>query len=179
MTKNSIFGTDPERMGVDVEHNPFEIVDYIGNNPPAQWEAERRGKKAKFYRGSLEQYNNSIAVWQRYASPVWFDIDQTNVLNYRVAKEAQDDKHICPLQLDVAGRAIQLWTNRGETILTPFMGIGSEIVKAVHLGRKAIGYELKQAYFDYAIKYSDEAELKMMQPTLFDLLPESDNAIGD
>lgn len=169
---------DPDGMGVDVEHNPFEIVDYIGNNPPAQWEAERRNKKAKFYRGSLEQYNNSIAVWQRYASPVWFDIDQTNVLNYRVAKEAQDDKHICPLQLDVAGRAIQLWTNRGETILTPFTGIGSEIVSALHLGREAIGYELKKAYFDYAVKYSDEAARAANQKTLWDLLPETDESIA-
>lgn len=170
---------DPERMGVDVEHNPFEVVDYIGNNPPAQWEAERRGKKAKGYKGTLEQYNNSIAVWQRYASPVWFDIDQTNVLNFRLAKDDKDSKHICPLQLDVIGRSIQLWTNPNETVLDPFSGVGSTGYMAVRMGRKFIGYELKQSYYDSAVGYLEEAELASRQRTLFDLLDEAELATGD
>lgn len=90
--------------------------------------------------------------WQQYASPVWFDIKQTNVLNIRQARESQDEKHICPLQLDVIERAIDLWTNPGDTVLSPFTGIGSEGYEALRLGRKFVGIELKRAYFDVACK---------------------------
>lgn len=94
----------------------------------------------------------SIDVWQRYASPVWFDIRQTNTLNVRVARSEKDERHLCPLQLDVIERAIQLWTLPGEVVFTPFCGIGSEIYGAVKQGRKGIGIELKPEYCAQAIK---------------------------
>lgn len=107
-------------------------------------------------------------MWQRYASPVWFDIDQTNTLNYEIAKTDKDEKHIAPLQLDVIERAIDLWTNPGETVFTPFLGIGSEAYCAIKRGRKAIGVELKPEYFQIAVRNCEEAELLAAQPTLWD-----------
>ena len=109
----------------------------------------------------------SIHVWQRYASPVWFDIQQTNVLNFRVARDCQDEKHICPLQMDVIKKAIHLWTNPGDVVFTPFAGIGSEMVGAVELGRKASGIELKGSYVEYSVKYLEEIENKEQQLELF------------
>lgn len=93
-----------------------------------------------------------VSQWQQWASPVWMDIRQTNTLNVQQAKEAPDTKHVCPLQLDLIERAILLWSNRGDTVLSPFMGIGSEGVCAVKLRRKFIGVELKGSYFDTARK---------------------------
>lgn len=94
----------------------------------------------------------SILIWQRYASPVWSDIDQTNTLQYRSARDEKDEQHISPLQLDVIARCIDLWSLPGETVLTPFMGIGSEVYVAVEKGRKGIGFELKPSYFRQAVK---------------------------
>ena len=89
----------------------------------------------------------SHQVWRRYASPVWMDINQSNTLNRESAREAADEKHICPLQLDVIRRGIHLWTNQGDTVLSPFGGIGSEPVTALEMGRKAIAIELKDSYY--------------------------------
>lgn len=94
----------------------------------------------------------SVDVWQRYASPVWFDINQTDVLNARIAKNDKDEKHLCPLQKGVVERAVQLWTNKGDIVFTPFMGIGTEVWGAVNQGRKGIGIELKPEYFRQAIR---------------------------
>jgi len=92
-----------------------------------------------------------VDLWQKYASPVWMDIDQGNTLQgFRKAREDKDEKHICPLQLDVIERLIHLYSNEGDVILTPFMGIGSEIYKAVEMNRKGIGFELKKSYFHQA-----------------------------
>lgn len=90
--------------------------------------------------------------WRRYASPVWMDCRMTNTLQYMSARESEDEKHIAPLTLDVSRRAIQLWSNPGDVVLTPFMGIGSEVYSAVELGRKGIGIELKTSYFNQAVK---------------------------
>lgn len=92
----------------------------------------------------------SVDVWQKYASPVWFDINQTNTLQKESAREDEDEKHICPLQLDVIERLITLYTNKGETVLSPFAGIGSEGYTAIKLSRKFIGYELKESYYKQA-----------------------------
>jgi DNA modification methylase len=89
----------------------------------------------------------SHQVWRRYASPVWMDINQSDTLQYRSAREEKDEKHICPLQLDVIRRAIELWTNKNDVVLSPFGGIGSEPVVAIEMGRKAIAIELKESYF--------------------------------
>lgn len=93
-----------------------------------------------------------VEVWQRYASPVWMDINPSDTLQSSSAKEDKDERHICPLQLGVIRRGINLWTNPGDIVLTPFMGIGSEAVVALQLGRKAIGIELKQSYYKQAVR---------------------------
>lgn len=93
-----------------------------------------------------------LELWQKYASPVWFDIKRTDVLNSKGSKCNEDEKHICPLQLSVIRRAIDLWTNPNDIVLTPFLGIGSEAVVALEQGRRAIGIELKQSYYEQAVK---------------------------
>jgi DNA methylase len=98
----------------------------------------------------------SIEVWQRYASPVWMDINQTRTLQYRGGRD-----EISPLQLDVIERCIDLWSNPGDTVLTPFLGIGSEVYCAVEMGRKGIGIELKPSYFAQARKNIEKAGADM------------------
>lgn len=93
----------------------------------------------------------SIMTWQRYASPVWTDIRQTRTLQYRSARDDKDEQHISPLQLDVIERCVELWSNKGETVLTPFMGIGSEVYVAVEAGRRGLGFELKGSYWRQAV----------------------------
>lgn len=99
----------------------------------------------------------SLDLWQRVASPVWFDVDQTRTLNVRQARDSQDDKHLCPLQLDVIERAIQLWTNPGDLVASPFTGIGSEGVTALRMGRRFFGSELKPTYWKHAARNMREA----------------------
>jgi DNA modification methylase len=91
-------------------------------------------------------------IWRAYASPVWMDIRQSKTLNYRAARDEKDEKHICPLQLDVIERACILWSNPGEVVLTPFAGVGSEVYGAVLNGRKGIGIELKESYYRQAVR---------------------------
>jgi DNA modification methylase len=94
-----------------------------------------------------------VDLWQKYASPVWMDIDYGNTLQgFRNGRDENDEKHICPLQLDTIERLIHLYSNKGDTIFTPFMGIGSEVFQAVKMGRKGIGFELKESYYDLAKK---------------------------
>lgn len=93
-----------------------------------------------------------IPVWQQYASPVWMDINPSDTLQRTSCREEKDERHICPLQLGVIRRGINLWTNKGDTVLTPFLGIGSEAVVALQHGRKAIGIELKTSYYEQAVK---------------------------
>lgn len=104
----------------------------------------------------------SIEIWQRYASPVWTDIRQTRTLQYRSARDEKDEQHISPLQLDVIERCIDLWSNPGDVVLTPFMGIGSEVFCAVEMGRYGVGFELKPSYFAQAKK--NVAEASPMKP---------------
>lgn len=110
-----------------------------------------------FARKSLAT-DHSINIWRRYAEPVWWDIDQQDVLNRDLAREDKDEKHICPLQLGVIRRAVDLWTNPGDVVLSPFAGIGSEGFVAVQHGRKFVGVELKEAYFKHAVANLKEAE---------------------
>ena len=104
---------------------------------------------------------------RKYASPVWYDIDYGNTLNGRSGRDERDEKHICPLQLETIERSIHLWSNEGDTVLTPFMGIGSEVFQAVKMNRKGIGFELKQSYFDVAVKNVKSAETLKDQAELF------------
>jgi DNA modification methylase/superfamily II DNA or RNA helicase len=108
----------------------------------------------------------SISVWQRYASPVWFDIDQTDVLNYKLAKEKDEERHICPLQLDVIERCVELWSNPGDLVFSPFTGIGSEGYVSLKMGRRFVGAELKESYYKQAIRYLSSA--KAHTASLFD-----------
>lgn len=93
-----------------------------------------------------------VAIWQKYASPIWTDINPSDTLQYKSARENEDEKHICPLQLKVIERGINLWTNPNDIVLTPFMGIGSECYKAIEMGRRAVGVELKESYYNQAVK---------------------------
>lgn len=99
-----------------------------------------------------------VSQWQEWASPVWMSVDQTNVLNAKIAREQADEKHLCPLQLDVIHRALILWSNPGDVVLSPFMGIGSEGVEALRIGRKFVGVELKEAYFKQAVAHIDASD---------------------
>jgi len=110
-------------------------------------------------------------VWQRYASSVWDDIRIDNVLPFRDSREEDDEKHVHPLQLDVIDRIVELYSNPGEVVLTPFMGVGSEVFSPVSMGRKAIGIELKDSYYKQAILNLKEASKRFKkvnkQETLF------------
>lgn len=102
----------------------------------------------------------TVAMWQKYASPIWTDINQSRTLNKIPARDNNDEKHMCPLQLDVIERCIHLWTNPGELILSPFAGIGSEGYCSVRMGRRFIGIELKPQYFDLAVQNIEEASIE-------------------
>lgn len=99
-----------------------------------------------------------VSLWQKWASPVWMDINQTNTLNVKIARENDDEKHLCPLQLDLIERAVIMWSNPGDVVLSPFMGVGSEGVVSVKLKRKFIGVELKDSYFQTAVKNITDAD---------------------
>lgn len=109
----------------------------------------------------------SIDVWQRYASPVWADIRQTNTLNFRMARDGKDERHICPLQLDVIERCLQLWTNEGDLVLSPFGGVGSEGYQSILSGRRYVGVELKDSYFKHACQHLNAAEVESNSAKLF------------
>jgi len=133
---------------------------YVGTDPAPGfkrhvWDDGREGWKVE--EGS---HNTSVDVWQRYASPVWDDINQTDTLNFREGRDSDDERHICPLQLDVIQRCLQLWSNPDDIVWSPFMGIGSEGYMSLKMGRKFIGAELKKSYFDLAIRNLDLSKEK-------------------
>jgi len=119
---------------------------YAGSNPIPNG-------MATSYAGHTDQRTNKLSqlIWQRYASSVWMDIRIRRVVEFKGGRDSEDEKHICPLQLDVIERCLTLYSNPGEVVLTPFMGVGSEIVGALQYGRKAIGAELKPSYYRQAI----------------------------
>jgi DNA modification methylase len=112
--------------------------------------------------------NFKLEQWQEWASPVWMDIQQTNVLNIRMAKDGNDEKHICPLQLGIIERAVYLWTNPGDVVFSPFAGIGSEGYGALKAERKFVGIELKKIYFDSAIRNLNSVIENKNQLSFFD-----------
>lgn len=107
---------------------------------------------------SGDPVRDSINIWQRYASPVWMDINPSDTLQFRHARDDEDERHICPLQLDVIRRGIQLWSNPGDLVLSPFMGIGSEGYVAVEMGRRFVGVELKPSYYAVAVQHLRDAD---------------------
>ncbi len=116
------------------------------------------------------QIKNDVSneEWIEWARPVWLDIRETNTLNVRVARDAEDERHICPLQLDFIERVIRLWSNPGETVFSPFAGIGSEPYTAIKLGRRGLGIELKPSYWRTAVNNCRDMESTMNMPSLFD-----------
>lgn len=116
-------------------------------------------------KGNLNR--GSIETWQRYASPVWMDIKPNCTLQHKSAREDEDERHICPLQLDVIERCLQLWSNEQDVVLTPFLGIGSEAYQSLLMNRKAVGIELKQRYFKQAVKNCELALFEKKQTSLF------------
>jgi len=107
-----------------------------------------------------------VNLWQKYASPVWMDIDYGDTLNVRQAREEEDEKHICPLQLGTIERAIHLWSNENDLVLDPFGGIGSTGFKALQMKRRALMFELKKSYFDVNVRNCKAAEAKNSQSVL-------------
>jgi DNA modification methylase len=130
---------------------------YIGDKPEPM-EMKRNNPR-------LNKYSHK--VWQRYASPVWFDINQTNTLNIQAARHEDDEKHICPLQLDTIARCLELWSNEKDTVLSPFAGIGSEGYQSLIMKRKFIGIELKESYYLQAIKNLRKVENQHKKLTLW------------
>lgn len=111
-----------------------------------------------------------VQLWQKYASPIWMDINPSNTLQFRTAKEEEDEKHICPLQLDVIERGLELWTNKDDIVLSPFAGIGSEGYVSLKHERRFVGIELKESYYNIAKKNLNSVEVSKSQKTLFDLI---------
>lgn len=130
---------------------------YIGDNPEPENEKNDNHRLNKY----------SQHVWQRYASPVWFDINQTNTLNIKQAREKEDERHICPLQLDVIARCLELWSNPGDIVFSPFAGIGSEGYQALKMGRKTILIELKESYYNVAVNNLKTIESGLVQESFF------------
>lgn len=140
------------------KHARFD--DYIGSSmlaPDKPWAKTQEEKERQY----------SIEVWRRYASPVWFDIDQTDVLNFKAGKGTDDERHICPLQLGVIQRCIDLWSNPGDLVCDLFSGIGSTGYEAVKAGRRYLGFELKPSYFNTSIKNLTKAERSLDQTDMF------------
>lgn len=109
-------------------------------------------------------------IWEIYSSPVWWDINQSNTLQRLSAREEKDEKHICPLQLDVIERCIRLWTNESDVVFSPFAGIGSELYQAILMKRYAIGIELKESYYVQAVANCNNAEIERQQLTIDDFI---------
>ena len=135
-------GTNP----VPIVH-PTGLMEYYGERQPPAEILPLRG-----FKGNQIQNRYSHWVWRQYASAFWDDIRIERVLPFEKSKDDDDEKHVHPLQLDVIDRALVLWSNPGETMLTPFMGVGSEVHEAVQLGRRGVGIELKPSYYKQAIK---------------------------
>jgi DNA modification methylase len=136
------------KPGVNVKPIAGEFDEYVGEDEP---------KGGRF----------SIDVWQRYASPVWMDINPSDTLQKESAREDKDERHIAPLQLQVIHRALQIWSLKDDVVLSPFMGIGSEGHESLKMERKFIGVELKKSYFDQAVLNIKFAEQEAGKRDLF------------
>lgn len=136
-------GVNPEKI-----RHPHGLKSYAGSTPIPQELLDR------FLHYTGDQRKNLLShwIWRRYASPVWMDIRTGRLLPYEDSKESEEEKHVCPLQLDVIERCLTLWSNPGDVVLSPFAGVGSEVYMAVRLGRRAVGVELKNTYYRQALR---------------------------
>ena len=135
-------GTNP----VPITH-PVGLTEYAGERVPPVEVLRYRG-----WTGNQIENRFSHWIWRQYASAFWDDVRLLRVLPFREAKDSEDEKHVHPLQLDVIERVLTLWSNPGETVLTPFMGVGSEVYSAVRMRRRGVGIELKASYYNQAVK---------------------------
>jgi len=153
---------------IPVTH-PVGLRHYAGSMPFLKAHEDTYGdyetfrKKWLSFTGDVRENKLSHVTWQRYASSVWDDIRIDEVLQFQDSKDEDDEKHVHPLQLDVIDRVVELYSNPGETVLTPFMGVGSEVYSAVRLGRKGFGIELKDTYFKQATINLAELKHKMVE----------------
>ena len=131
---------------VPVRH-PVGMLDYAGERIPPAEVMSYRG-----WTGKQTENRFSHWIWRQYADCMWDDVRMNRVLPYREARDSEDEKHVHPLQLDVIDRCVQLFSNPGETVFTPFMGVGSEVYSPVMLGRRGVGAELKASYYRQAVK---------------------------
>ncbi|MGN7470363.1 DNA-methyltransferase [Brevibacillus sp. SAFN-007a] len=142
------------KPGINPEPISGEFEEFIGEGLDVSREAYDR-HAAEVRASGREPWPfemwRSVFVWQKYASPVWMDINPNNTLQYRSARDEKDEKHICPLQLDVIARGVELWSNPGDIVFSPFAGIGSEGYQAIKMGRRFVGVELKESYFTVAV----------------------------
>lgn len=145
--------------------------DNISDSFRNYFEASFKRLKLKYKEHEDPKTNKlSHIIWQRYASSVWDDIRIDNVLQYKESKDEDDEKHVHPLQLDVIDRCVELWSNPGEVVLTPYMGVGSEVYSPVSMGRKGLGIELKDSYYKQAIKNLKDVNKRFdseKEPSLF------------
>lgn len=145
--------------------HPTGLSDYAGAREPPEGFLEK-------YRAWDDPQTNKLAhwIWQQYASSIWDDIRIDRVLPYKAARDPEDEKHVHPLQLDVIDRCLQLWSNPDDVVMTPFMGVGSEVYGAICAGRRGVGIELKPSYFRQASKNIGAAKygVQPRQETLFD-----------
>lgn len=154
--------------------HPNGLTEYAGAREIPQELLSYRG-----WTGKQTENRFSHWIWRQYASAFWDDVRLDRVLPFRPARDAEDEKHVHPLQLDVIDRIIQLWSNPGETVLTPFMGIGSEVYGAVRAGRRGIGIELKPSYYRQAVKNLAQASKEVIEQVgLFDDAP-ADGSMDD
>lgn len=148
------------KPGLNEEPISGEFTYYVGNNPAPGFERYDWDDGRSCFKVKESSHNTSIDVWQRYASPIWNDINQSDTLNFREGRDTDDERHICPLQLDVIQRCLQLWSNKGDVVWSPFMGIGSEGYMSLKSGRKFIGAELKESYFNLAKRNLESASIR-------------------
>jgi DNA modification methylase len=159
---------------VPVTH-PFGLTEYFGETPflPAHIETygnyEDFKKKWANFSGDPKENKMSHLIWQRYASSVWDDIRIDNVLPFKDTKEEDDEKHVHPLQLDVIDRLVEMYSNPGEIVFTPFMGVGSEVYSPVSMGRKGIGIELKDSYFKQSVENLKTANTRFKKAVTVEL----------
>jgi len=163
MQRTKALGLLYKQIQTDSTRSRQGMPDYVlifRKTPEDESQADKVGQDAKLF---------PVSMWQQWASPVWMDINQTDVLNVKVAREDKDERHLCPLQLDLIERCIRLWTNPGDTVFSPFMGIGSEGWAALKADRRFIGSELKPAYFRQAAKNLAYMESESSAPNLLAL----------
>lgn len=162
------------KPGVNAEPIAGGLTQYVGTDDITVAETYGKVKPNAKNRHDMGKFQTdakrlSIEIWQRYASPVWMDINPSDTLQRESAREEKDERHICPLQLEVIRRAMALWTNPNDVVLSPFAGIGSEGVVALRAGRRFIGAELKCSYFNQASINLRNAEISSTQMSIFDM----------